>query len=507
MPAKPTPHSTLQNAPKSLPSATKYPRSTTQSLPHPTQSLPGTPKPIPLSTRSRPNARKLPSLARKRHPAAFRSPLVASVAVAALCLAGIAGARAHDHAVLRGRLVFADHQKPVVRILDLDSGAVTHSFEVPKPNASLTTLEGGRYVAVKTGDDSGTVRILDTGIVKDSHGDHDDIEKLAPRLLDLTFTGDRPAHVVSENGWLALFYDGQRPWERKSESKAVLIELKSLDGRKPAIDQWQSPAPQHGIAVPLGRGQWLMSQPNPAYARGDDKSASSRPNGFEVLQRGKQGDKRADKGWTLLASFNDPSKPAASCRLYHGHASLKNVHVLGCNEGDDGGMLVVARDKSGKWSARKLAYPDGRRTSTLKSRGGGRFMIGNYGLKTPYDALLRVDPAATALSPADLLQVPGGQSACQFDLSADGKRLANLTPDGKLRVYDIANWKELAAYDAVAPFDCGGEGPKPSLAIVGASAFIGDPVGKRIREFHLGTLKQGLDMPVDGMPTNIASGD
>lgn len=407
---------------------------------------------------------------------------------------------AHDHAVLRGRLVFADHQKPVVRILDLDSGAITHSFEVPKPNASLTTLQGGRYVVVKTGDDSGTVRILDTGIVKESHGDHDDIEKLAPRLLDLTFTGDRPAHVVSENGWLALFYDGQRPWERKSESKAMLIELKSLDGRKSVVDQWQSPAPQHGIAVPLGRGQWLMSQPNPAYARGDDKSASSRPNGFEVLQRG-------NKSWTVLASFNDPSKPSASCKLYHGHASLKNAHALGCNEGDDGGVLVVARDKAGKWSARKLAYPDGRRTSTLKSREGGRYMVGNYGLKTPYDALLRVDPVAATLSNADVFQVPGAQSACQFDLSADGKRLANLTPDGKLRVYDVATWKELAALDAVAPFDCGGEGPTPSLAIVGASAFIGDPAGKRIREYHLGTLKQGLDMPIEGMPTNIASGD
>jgi hypothetical protein len=434
-------------------------------------------------------------------------PLFASAAIVTLLIAGIAETHAHDHAVLRGRLVFADHEKPVVRILDLDSGGITHSFDVPKPNASLTTLEGGRYIVVKTGDDSGTVRILDTGLIKDSHGDHDDIEKVAPRLLDLTFTGDRPAHVVSENGWLALFYDGQRPWERKSESKAFLIELKSLDGRKPLVDQWPSPAPQHGIAVPLGRGQWLMSQPNPAYAKGDDKSASSRPNGFEVLQRGKQGDKQGDRAWTVLASFNDPSKASASCRLYHGHASLKNTHVLGCDEGENGGMLIVARDKTGKWSARKVAYPDTRRTSTLKSREGGRYMVGNYGSKTPYDALLRVDPAATKLSLADVLQAPDGQAACQFDLSADGRRVANLTPDGKLRIYDIVNWKELAAYDAVAAFDCAGEGPQPNLAVVGSSVFVGDPTGKRIREYHLGTLKQGLDMPVEGMPTNIASGE
>lgn len=419
---------------------------------------------------------------------------------------------AHDHAPLRGRLVFADHEKPVVRILDLDSGEVTHSYDVPKANPGFAGVSGGRFVVVKTGDEAGTLRILDTGLIAESHGDHVDLAKAEPKLLDFVTKGDRPAHVVSGQGQLALFYDGLRPWEGKSEPKAVMISVDSLAKPKPEVTTWPSPAPQHGIAVPLRPRQWLLSVPNPAYAKGDDRSASSRPNGFEIFEMGKPSQKPAD--WKRLASFNDPERADASCKLYHGYAPARgDRHVFACAEGEGGGMLVLSATGKGaktSWSARKLAYPDERRVSTLRSRESGRHLVGNYGLKTPYDALLRIDPAAKALSEKDVLAVPGGQAACQFELSGNGSRLANLTPDGKLRVYQVAPaWRELASFDAVPAFDCayGAKTPTPGLAVSGNSTFVSDPANGRIREYHLDTLKQGLDMPVGGMPTNLAGSD
>lgn len=433
-----------------------------------------------------------------------------SLALAGCLLAFVA--LAHDHTPLRGRLVFADHEKPVVRILDLDSGETTHSFDVPKANPGLAGVSGGRYVVVKTGDDAGTLRILDTGLIAESHGDHVDLDKAEPKLLDFATKGDRPAHVVSGQGQLALFYDGLRPWEGKSEPKAVMIATDSLARAKPEMTVWSSAAPQHGIAVPLGARQWLLSVPNPAYARGDDRSASPRPGGFEILEQGKPS--RTDGGWKRIASFDDPARPEASCKLFHGYAPAPGArHVFGCAEGEGGGLLVLARASKGAtagWSGRKLAYPDERRTSTLKSRAGARHLVGNYGLKAPYDALLRIDPEAKALAAADVLPVPGGQAVCQFELSGNGNRLANLTPDGRLRVYEVAPaWKEIATFDAVPAFDCayGAKTPTPSLAVIGNSAFVSDPSGGRIREYHLDTLKQGLDMPVGGMPANLAGSD
>jgi hypothetical protein len=414
-----------------------------------------------------------------------------------------AAALAHDHAVSRGRLVFADHEKPTVSILDLDSGEVTHSFAVPRPNPVLATTEDGRYTVIKTGDDAGTVRFLDTGLTYESHGDHTDVEKGEVKLLDYALTGDKPAHVVSENDWVAVFFDGHRPWERASEPGVVFVKLDTLNEAKPTTRIWKSPAPQHGIAFALGKNEWLVSTHNEPYSKGDQK-ASSRSNGFKVLK---------GSDWKVMASFDDLSDPQKSCKEFHGHASLSNVHVFGCAQGPEGnvkagGVLVLGKS-GGQWKARRVTYPDDRRSSTIKARAGGQYLIANYGNKGPYDALLRIDPKAKELKAADIFQIPDGQAVCQFEVTSSGKRVANLTADGKLRIYDVApEWKQVAQFDAVPAFDCayGAKTPTPSLAIVGDSAFISDPVNKRIREYGLGSLQQGLDLPIEGMPANLANG-
>jgi hypothetical protein len=429
-----------------------------------------------------------------------KTNVVLALGTALTALAG--SALAHDHAASRGRLVFADHEKAKVSVLDLDSGEVTHTFEVPRANPVLATTEDGRYAVIKTGDDAGTVRFLDTGLTYESHGDHIDIEKGEVRLLDFALTGDKPAHVVSDNGWVAVFFDGHRPWERTSEPRVVFIKLDTLGKAEPATRTWKSPAPQHGIAFALGKDEWLVSTHNEAYAKGDQK-ASSRSNGFRIVE---------GEDWKTVASFDDLSDPQKSCKEFHGHAELGNIHVFGCAQGPDdnakaGGVLVVGT-ANGQWTARRVAYPDNRRSSTIKAREGGQYLIGNYGNKGPYDALIRIDPKAAALKAADVFQVPDGQAVCQFEVASNGKRVANLTADGKLRIYDSApEWKQIAQFDAVPAFDCafGAKTPTSSLAIVGESAFVSDPVSRRIREYSLGSLQQGLDLPVDGMPANLAS--
>lgn len=185
--------------------------------------------------------------------------------------AGIAlsssAAHAHDHDVLRGRLVVADHEKPLVKVLDLDTAEVTHSFEATKADATLIATEGGRFIVIRTGDKAGTIKFLDNELFYETHEDHLDIEKGEVKLLDHTFTGDKPSHVVSENGWVTLFYDGERPWLGKSDPKVVAIRHDTLDKGKPEVAIWPAPAPQHGIAVPLGGDAFLVSVSKEAYAK------------------------------------------------------------------------------------------------------------------------------------------------------------------------------------------------------------------------------------------------
>ncbi len=420
-------------------------------------------------------------------------------------------ALAHDHEVLRGRLLFADHEKSVVRVLDLDSGAVTDTIETTKPNVSLMPTNGGRFFVIRTGDEKGTVQFIDSGLFHERHEDHADIEKGPVKRLGLTLTGDNPAHVVSENGWVSVFYDGKRPWLGKSEPKVVSIKLDTFEQSEPLAVVWPSPAPQHGIAVPIGKDEWLMSISKESYAKAtsEDKTITSRPNGFQILDR--------TKNWNSVATFNDPSDRSRFCKEYHGHASLNGTHVLGCNSklGDsslsDGGLLMIEKDPAGRWSSRKLDYPDERRASTIKGSGKGQYVVANYGGKAgaPFAALLRIDPKAKSLSMKDVFTIPEKRDVCQYEVTGDGKSVVNLTSDGKLRVYELApEWKEMATFEAVMPFDCAWDAktPSPSLTIVGNSAFVSDPDNGRIREFYLNGLKQGLDYSVGGKPTRIAGG-
>jgi hypothetical protein len=400
----------------------------------------------------------------------------------------------HAHEVLRGRLVFSDHDKPVVRVLDLDTGKVTHTLRVPKPRASLFATDGGRFVVILTGDDKGTVRILDTGLVFEAHGDHQDVEKRAVRMLKLTLTGDRPAHVVSGHGQTSVFFDGPRPADRVGGAKAVLIEHSRLARDGTIVLTLNSPGPQHGMAVPLGGQLWAVTNPNAAYAR-QEPGASSLSTGLRIIDAGRR--------WQEVAAFDD------ACLEMHGHASRAEVHVFGCKE-RGGGLLVLNQDAEKKWVSRKLDYPDDRRVSTLKAGSEGRIVVGNYGQGRRYDALIRIDVDAKALATdADVFAIPDGQSACQFELAEDGRNVVNLLADGTLRLYALSpSWKEVARTDAVAPFDCafGAATPRPSLGVLGESVFVSDPGKKRIREFKIDGLKLQRDYRVNGVPEKLAVG-
>jgi hypothetical protein len=396
--------------------------------------------------------------------------------------------------------VYSDHERPVVRVLDLDTGKVTHTFRVPKPRASLATTDGGRFVVILTGDDKGTVRILDTGLVFEAHGDHRDVEKRDVRMLKLALTGDRPAHVLSGHGHTSVFYDGPRQSENKGSAKAVLLDHTRLARDRTIFLSWTSSHRQHGLAVPLGEGLWAMSNPNPAYVR-QEPNASSLATGLGIVD--------ATRRWEQIATFDNV------CPEMHGHASRGEVHVFGCGErssdnAQSGSLLLLDPEAEKKWSMRTLAYPDDRRVSTLKSGGEGRLVVGNYGKGQRYDALIRIDVDAKSLATdADVFPIPDNQAVCQFEVTEDGRRVFNLLADGTLRLYALSPaWKEVARIDAVSPFDCafGATTPRPTLGVDGESAYVSDPAKKQIREFAIDGLKLRRDLRVGGVPEKLAVG-
>lgn len=417
-----------------------------------------------------------------------------SVSIAALALLA-ASASAHEAA--KGRLFFTDNDAPVLRALDLDEGRVTHELAMPKASARLVALSGGEYLAVSVGDPAGTVLFVDTGLAFEEHGDHRDVAKSEPRLLALKLEGTKPGHVVEGHGKVAVFYDGAR--EPRVDAVVHLVDLATLAEATAAERRWQSPGPQHGIAVPFRDGRLLVTTPNPPYVAGE-KEASSLPIGFRLL----------DARGAVLAELDRADDPDRRCRGYHGHAARGAVHLFGCfmkAEGEwlsDGGLLLVRETEAGLES-RKIPYPDDRRASTIAS-GGGRWFVGNYGKPGEYRAFLRIDPEGPAPTPADVMPVADGRIVCQFAVSGD--RLVNLTPDGTLRLYDIASWKELASRPVVGAFDCAWNAAmRPELAVSGDRIYLSDPAAGAIHEFSSNDLAALRRFAVGGRPTRMAAGD
>lgn len=418
--------------------------------------------------------------------------LLGSVAAIAL-LTGVSAA----HEVPKGRLFFTDNDAPVLRVLDLDEGRVTHELAMPKASARLVSLSGGEYLAASLGDEAGTVLFVDTGLVFEEHGDHHDVEKSEPKLLQLKLAGTKPGHVVEGHGRVAVFYDGSR--EPRVDAVVELVELAGLEEAKTAAARWRSPGPQHGIAVPFRNGRLLVTTPNPPYVAGE-KDASSLPIGFRLL----------DAQGAVLAELDRPDDPDRRCRGYHGHAAKGELHLFGCfmkAEGEwlsDGGLLLVADTESGATS-RKIPYPDDRRASTL-AFGGGRWFVANYGKPGDYRAFLRVDPEGPAPGPADVMPVAGGQIVCQFALAGD--RLVNLTPDGTLRLYEVESWREVATRPVVGAFDCAWNAAmRPELAIAGDRIYVSDPAQGAIHEVSANDLAALRRFEVGGRPTRMAARD
>ncbi len=422
----------------------------------------------------------------------LRRTLLSSAALLSLVVGSVA---AHERS--EGRLFFTDDAAPVLRVLDLDTGAVTHELPLPKASARLVGLAGGEYLAASVGDEAGTVLFVDTGLAFDDHGDHEDVEKSEPAILPLRLTGTKPGHIVEGHGKVAVFYDGGR--EPMTDAVVHLVDLATLAEATAPERSWRSPGPQHGIAVPFRDGRLLVSTPNPPYVAGE-KDASSLPIGFRLL----------DAQGAVLAELDRADDPDRSCRGYHGHAAKGDLHLFGCfmkepgHRLSDGGVLVVRETAAGAES-RKLAYPDDRRTSTLAS-GGGRWLVGNYGRPGDYRAFLRIDPQARALAAADVMPVAGGQIVCQLALAGD--RLVSLAPDGTVRLYTVDDWKELAARPVVGAFDCAWNAAmRPELVRVGDRLYVSDPAAGAIQELSAADLRELRRFEVGGRPTRMAGAD
>ena len=399
----------------------------------------------------------------------------------------------HDQPL--GRLLVADGETGLLQLIELDNGEVIETFMVGG-SARVYTTESGRIAGVVQAG-ANSVNFIDSGLYLEAHGDHFDKEKGRPSLLSFNLTGElansqRPIHFVSHDGRVNIHFDGN--FGEGVDSKNVTVREEDLFLPNPDMLILTS-APQHGVGAPVHGGKIIFSLPDP------DREFGSLPSGFAVV----------DEQGNIVQTFNDKEDFQASCLGMHGETIVGEHFIAGCNEKredgtGDGGVFVMTYDPvTGLFSAHKIAYPDGLRTSIVRSHHAQPFAIGNYGSNPEpgYRALVRIHPDSTELDPNDIQELPAAYRGFDFE-EEHGDKLAVLTVDGLLQVFNPSDWTLLGSTQVVADFS-DAEGLRPALTVGSGFAYVSNPNAGEILEVDLDTVSVSRTFSVEGQPVNMTA--
>ncbi|MCW2473301.1 zinc metallochaperone AztD [Candidatus Symbiopectobacterium sp. NZEC151] len=361
------------------------------------------------------------------------------------------------------RLFVADHDKPVITVIDALDGDKLNTFSVTGP-ATLYRSESGAVVFAVQGS-ANTVTALSSGISFHDHGDHADIDVDDPALLNVEFTGAKPGHFVERQGNVAQWFDG--------EKHALLFNEQAVLQGKNAATSVNVVAAHHGVAVPYDHYA-VVSIPNP-------EDASKRPVGARVV--GLDGKKVGED---------------ALCPGLHGSAGSGNRYALACSTG----LLLITQNTAAP-EIKHLPYspslPQGS-VSTLIGGKGMQYFIGNYGP----DRIVLIDP--TQSDSFRLIQLPTRRVHFAVD-PVRAKYAYVFTEDGKLHQVDVIKGQITQSVRVTEPYSMDGHwnDPRPRIAVADDKIFVTDPLKSKIHVLDAVAFTESGEIPVDGQPFNIVA--
>ena len=180
-----------------------------------------------------------------------------------------------------------------LKTYDAKTGEVIEEEDLPG-FLRLNNAGDDRHVMVTKGDEFLT---YDSGLITKPHGDHNHYYTAAPKLNDATYEAPEAGHVVTHDGFTALFSDGDG-------TAQVIPDDQLVDPND--VKTFESGAAHHGVAVPLEDGSIVMT-------KGTEEER-------DTIQH-------KDKDGNVLAETNE-------CPGVHGEAAAGNGKLFfGCEDG------------------------------------------------------------------------------------------------------------------------------------------------------------------------------
>jgi hypothetical protein len=304
---------------------------------------------------------------------------------------------------------------------------------------------------------------LDLGAWTADHGDHGHSYVDDPALLDLTVPAEEPGHVVAHHGWTTLFDDGT----------GTMTSFASHDLDEPdelETETATTPDPHHGVAARTHDGGWL-------HTVGTSKERS----GVTIV----------DAGGATLATSDE-------CPGVHGEAFAGEVAVVGCEDG-----VLIVDDTT----ITKVDAPDAYgRIGNQAGHEDSAYVLGDY--KVDPDAELERPTRVSVIDTTDaslrLVDLPASYTFRSLGRTPDGDGLV-LGTDGALHLVDVRRGTVSTSLPVVAPWrePLDWERPRPTLEVVGSTAYVTEPASRELHVVDLDTMTVKDTLVLDVVPNEV----
>lgn len=397
------------------------------------------------------------------------------VMIGSICAIGLAApaldARSHEHAsnhvkkptktatVLSAhRAVVADAAEPILYVLDLETGKVLVKSSVASP-ARLGPGTSSRYVLASLGA-AGEVRLVDTGLMFEDHGDHADLEINTARLLPATLKGPKPSHLNQGGGQIVVFFDGE------GAAKAI-SQADFAAGRMDKVEMISTGIAHHGVAKPVGA----------ALAVSVPKDGENLPVAIELRTRDGKSPQRVE------------------CPRLHGEGKSGRFTAFGCADG----VAVFEETRSGI-VARKLAYPatlpTGRMVRNMDGAAGYTLLAADFGP----DGMVVIDPG----KPEDIQYIALPARRMYFALDeAAGDNLFVIVEDGRVLKINTLTGKTVGEAGVTARYAMEPGVVRPRLSVAGDVLVVSNPAAGEVVVLDKETLAIRRRVALGGAPFDV----
>lgn len=391
-----------------------------------------------------------------------------------------------------GRLAVLAGNSNEASFYDLDDNTLLETFTLTNDSNTLSSSPDFRYavIASRAQDYLG---FIDGGLWREDHGEHlhDYEQSPAASSYELT-SGSRPTHLITHDGQLAVFYDGDA--DSGTVASVEVLTDNNITSATATLPGISYDINMHGVAEP--RGEHLLS----TIRRDDSESTSVAkvlPDQVGVYHF-------HDGEYELEQTLE------VTCPDLHGAAQNHDYVVFGCGDG-----VLIAHQQGDVYSAQKVVNIDAVGDQRIGTLYGHKNNDTIFGIAAGHDGsgsvLLSIHSENAEMEEVEW-QLADGANAVSYSFSAHGEHFLILDSLGFLNVFSAhdhdgeMHWELEGQVDITqADVTTMPEGMSFSMTVAqnGQFAYVADPVAQHVVQVHLEDLEIESELELTFAPSAI----